>query len=274
MDLLKRSLAPILPEAWTLIDDEAKRVLRVHLAGRKLLDVAGPLGWMFAAVNTGRLTLFDTEAVPGVRAGLRRVQPLVELRTPILLDILELDGAARGAVGLELGAVVKAAERVARAEDHAIFNGYPQAGIVGIIEASPHAPLDVPDATQLPRRVVEAMEKLRAAGIGGPYALALGTAPYEEVTAATEDGYPILKRIERLLLDGRVVHAPAVEGGVLLTMRGGDYELTVGQDLSIGYAFHTKHEVELYLTESFTFRVLEKAAAVHLRRAPERAAPV
>ncbi len=52
---------------------------------------------------------------------------------------------------------------------------------------------------------------------------------------------------------------------VLLSVRRGDFALTVGQDLSIGYAFHEKHKVELYLTESFTFRVLEPAAAVYLR---------
>ena len=52
----------------------------------------------------------------------------------------------------------------------------------------------------------------------------------------------------------------------LLSARGGDYELTLGQDVSIGYAFHEKHEVELYVTSSFTFRVLEPAAAVHLKR--------
>jgi uncharacterized linocin/CFP29 family protein len=41
--------------------------------------------------------------------------------------------------------------------------------------------------------------------------------------------------------------------------------MTVGQDLSIGYLSHGKESVDLYLTESFTFRVLEPAAAVELR---------
>ena len=56
------------------------------------------------------------------------------------------------------------------------------------------------------------------------------------------------------------MRAAAIQGGVLLSVRGGDYELTVGQDLSIGYADHDRHTVELYLTESFTFRVLEPRA--------------
>jgi len=35
---------------------------------------------------------------------------------------------------------------------------------------------------------------------------------------------------------------------------------------AIGYADHDRTKVELYLTESFTFRVLEDKAAILLRR--------
>ncbi len=67
--------------------------------------------------------------------------------------------------------------------------------------------------------------------------------------------------------DGSLVWAPALQGGaVLLSVRGGDYELTVGQDLSVGYAIHDRTDVELFLTESFAFRVLENKAAVLLSR--------
>lgn len=263
-DLLKRGLAPILPEAWAAVDAEAKRVLELNLAGRKLVDFEGPCGWTMAAVNTGRLELFREEPVAAVMAGLRRVQPLVELRTPIKLDIMELDSVARGADDPDLRAVVEAAERIARAEDLAIFHGYPDGRITGIVQASPHPKVVVPETAQLPRMLLEAKEILRRAGINGPYALVLGTAAYEEVFAATEDGYPMAKRIATNVIDGPIVRAPALDGAVLMSVRGGDYALTVGQDFSVGYADRTRTDVELFLTESFTFRVLEPAAAVHL----------
>lgn len=264
MDLLKRELAPILPEAWKAIDDEARRVLKLNLAGRKLVDFEGPYGWGHAAVNTGRLALFKDSPVEGVSVGLRTVQPLLELRTPIHLDIMELDSVARGADDVDLSGVVRAAEKMARAEDAAIFNGYPDARIAGIIPSSPHAPLRVASPEAWPRAIAQAKETLRMASVSGPLALALGPRSYDELAAASEDGYPILKRIERLI-EGPFVWAPAIEGAVLLSTRGGDFELTVGQDLSIGYAWHEKHRVELYLAGSFTFRVLEPAAVVLLR---------
>lgn len=265
MDLLKRELAPVLPEAWALIDAEAARVLRLNLAGRKIVDFKGPGGWQCAAVNTGRLRLFAEHPVEGVSAGLRVVLPLVEVRAPIHLDTMELDVVARGADDPDLGNVVRAAERTARLEDEAIFNGWPEAGIAGIVPSSPHSPVPVGSPAGWPEAVVRAKEALRAAGINGPYAMACSPAAYDELSAASEDGYPIRKRIEAIV-EGPLVWAPAVRGAVLVSTRGGDFELTVGQDLSIGFASHERGRVELYLAESFTFRVLEPAASVHLLR--------
>ncbi|MFT3765503.1 MAG: family 1 encapsulin nanocompartment shell protein [Minicystis sp.] len=266
IDFLRRSLAPILPEAWQLIDAEAARVLALNLAARKIVDFDGPHGLPFAAVSTGRLSAFTQDPLPDVRAGRRLVQPLIELRTPMALDLGDLDVVARGGEDPELGPVVLAAERMAQAENLAIFNGYGSAGITGILEASPHKPLALDVPASYPRVILDAVEVLRAAGIGGPYGLALGLRAYEEVFAAAEDGHPILRRIERVV-DGPIVRAPGVDGAALVSVRGGDYQLVVGQDLSIGYAYHEKATVELFLLESFTFRVLEPAAAVHLKHA-------
>jgi uncharacterized linocin/CFP29 family protein len=265
MDLLKRQLAPILPEAWDLIDEEAARVLRLNLAGRKLVDFKGPFGWTHAAVNTGQLRCLDDLAAIDVAVGLRAVQPMMEIRTRFRLDVTDLDSVARGREDPDLSEVVKAAERVARAEDHAIFNGYEPGGIVGMIASSPHAPVVVPEPTAWPLSVTRAKEVLRMAGVNGPYALALGPKAYAEISASNEEGYPIREHITRQLIDGPLVWAPAIENAVLLSLRGEDFELTVGQDLSVGYAYHERHTIELFLAESFTFRVLEPTAAVVLR---------
>ncbi|HEY6078093.1 MAG TPA: family 1 encapsulin nanocompartment shell protein [Polyangiaceae bacterium] len=269
MDLLKRELAPITSEAWAQIDDEARRVLKLHLAGRKLVDFSGPHGWQLGAVNTGRLKHIEAAAADSVAHAIRDVLPLVEVRTSFVLRTLELDYAARGADDLDLDPVIAAAERTARAEDSAIFRGFQPGGITGIIQASPHAPVPVSSSSDWPRAVSRAKEALRLSGVNGPYALAAGPTAYAELTSEGDDGYPLRKRLEESIAEGSLVWAPALEeGAVLLSTRGGDYELTVGQDLSVGYAAHGKDQVELYVTESFTFRVLESKAAVLLRREP------
>ncbi len=274
MNLLKRQFAPVLPEAWAEIDKEAGRVLKLNLAARKLVDFEGPHGWKFAAVNTGRLEPLpgpkaQKQAVQGVAgvvtAALREVQPLVELKAAFTIPTAELDAITRGADDPDLDAVVKAAEAIARAEDDAIFNGNAAAKIAGIIPSSPHAPINVSDQSKWPWAVAKAKEALRSAGVNGPYALALGPKSYDEVTAASEDGYPIRKRIEQII-EGSLVWAPAISGAVLISVRGGDYKLTVGHDLGIGYTYHHRDSVELYISESFTFRIHEEAAAIPLKR--------
>jgi uncharacterized linocin/CFP29 family protein len=268
MDLLKRSKAPLTDEAWEQIDSEAQRVLKLSLAGRKVVDFSGPHGWTLGAVNTGRLKPIGKGPV-GVSHALRAVQPLVEIRAPFTMKIAELDDASRGADDLDLDAVIAVAERVALAEDSAIFHGFKDAQITGIVEASPHKPVPVSAILEWPRAVVAGLEVLRAAGVTGPYALALGLQAYDELDADSEHGYPLRRRIQEVLPDISLIWAPAMQGGAaLLSTRGGDYELTVGQDLSIGYLAHDRVDVELFLTESFTFRVLEEKAAIFLKRAP------
>lgn len=267
MDLLRRELAPITTEAWAQIDEEARRVLNLHLAGRKLVDFSGPHGWNFGAINSGRLSHIEPNPGDAVERAIREVMPLVEMRVPVVLQREELDAASRGAVDLDLDPIILAAKQIARAEDLAIFHGFGPAEVVGMVESSPHPTITVDSALAWPKSIEAAREVLRKAGIDGPYGLALGGAAYGELTSEGDDGYPIRKRVEESFTGGSFVWAPALDSdAVLVSLRGGDYELVVGQDFSIGYAIHDTTTVRLFVTESFTFRVLEEKAAVSLRR--------
>ena len=76
-------------------------------------------------------------------------------------------------------------------------------------------------------------------------------------------GYPLLDHL-RKIIDGPLVWSPGVEGAVVVSQRGGDFLLRSGEDLSIGYDSHDAEAVELYLVESFSFRVATPEAAVAL----------
>ena len=264
MNQLLRELAPVASEGWALIEEEAKRTLKLKLAARKLVDFSGPLGWQASAVNLGRVTRLAEAPGDGAEARLRKVQPLVELRIPFELQREELEAAGRGGDDPVLDAVRDAAGRAAIAEDRAVFNGYAAAGIRGIVEEAATSRLSLSDDFQAyPGVVAEAINKLHQAGVQGPYGIALGPRCYTGLTKTTHGGYPVMEHVRRLL-DGPIVWAPAVDGAVVLSLRGGDFELTVGQDFSIGYLEHSASSVRLYLQESFTFRVLAAEAAVPL----------
>lgn len=266
MNHLLRELAPLTPAAWELVETEAKRALKIKLAARKLVDFAGPLGWEASAIATGRVERLGGEAGKGVEARLRAVQRLVELRVPFELKREAIEAAARGAKDPQLDPVRDAAGAAALAEDRAVFHGYDAAGIRGLMEAGT-APLTLSDDyAAYPGVVADAIDRLHGAGVAGPYAIALGPRCYTGLTKTTKDGFPVMEHVRRLL-DGPIVWAPGIDGAALVSMRGGDFELTVGGDWAIGYLEHTAQAVRLYLEESLTFRVLAPEAAVPLRYA-------
>ena len=266
MNHLHRELAPITPAAWAEIEDEARQTLKRMLAGRKLFDFEGPHGWDRAAVNLGRVRALDAAPEPAARIRQRQVQPLIEARIPFEMDRDELEAAARGAPDIDLDAVTEAARRAALMEDGALFNGYAAAGITGVMETAEHRPLTIADDDygQYPGLVAEATDALRSAGVDGPYAIALGPRCYTELTRTTQQGYPVMEHVRRIL-KGPIVWAPAVDGAVVMSMRGGDFVLHVGQDFSIGYSSHSDSSVSLYIQESFTSLVFGPEAAVPLR---------
>ena len=137
--------------------------------------------------------------------------------------------------------------------------------VAGIVAASPHEPVTISDDySRYPEHVAKAVAALRAADVAGPYAIALGARCFTGVTETTEHGgYPVFEHL-RQILDGPVVWAPAVDGAVVLSQRGGDFELTVGEDFSIGYRSDDATSVDLYIEESLTFRINTPEAAVHL----------
>jgi uncharacterized linocin/CFP29 family protein len=260
-----RELAPVTDEAWSQIDAEASRSLKHFLAARRLIDFDGPHGWDFSSIDLGRVEPIDAGPIAGVHAARRRVLPLVELRSPFALDRAELAAAERGADDVDLDPVIAAARSAALAEDGLIFHGYEAGGVVGMVAASPHEPVAISDDySEYPEHVAKAVALLRAADVAGPYAIALGARCFTGVTETTErGGYPVLEHL-RQILDGPVVWAPAVDGAVVLSQRGGDFEMTVGQDLSLGFLTADAAEVQLYLEESLTFRINAPEAAVHL----------
>lgn len=265
MNHLLRERAPITEDGWSAIDQEAASTLKEVLAGRRLLDVSGPKGWDHSAEPTGRTRHVGVVA-GDVDARVREVRSLVELKVPFVVARSELDAIDRGACDADLDHVRLAARDAAVSEDRAIFHGFAAAGIEGIVNATPMEPVSIEeDYERYPSFVAHAVARLKLGGISGPYAIALGPRCYTGVVEHSEmGGYPVLEHL-RLILDGPVVFAPGVDGAVVMSLRGGDAEIVIGQDFSVGYSDHDGEAVRLYLQESFTLNLCAPEAFIHLR---------
>ena len=263
MNNLHRELAPISDAAWVQIEEETSRTLKRYLAGRRVVDVHGPEGAALSAVGTGHLR---TIAAPGegVISSQREVKPLVELRVPFDLERQMIDDVERGAEDSDWQAAKDAARNLAFAEDRAIIEGYDAAGIVGVRQGTSNPKNSLPaDVRKYPEAFSEALSQLRLVGVNGPYSILLGADAYTELAETSDYGYPVLEHVKRLV-EGKIIWAPAIDGAFVVSTRGGDLDLHIGQDSSIGYLSHTETHVRLYLQETFTFLYLTSESAVAL----------
>jgi uncharacterized linocin/CFP29 family protein len=262
---LLRGHAPLSDRSWQLLDDEARERLHGPLAARRLVDFSGPLGWDHSATNLGRVEKVPPPNGKGVTALRRRVLPLVELRSDFAISRAELRDDDRGAVDVDLLALDEAARRIALSENVAVFHGWSKAGITGLAAASPYKAERLGKrADNYPRAVARAVESIRAGGVEGPFGLALGPEEWTRVIETAEHGgYPLFDHLAKIL-DGPIVWAPGLKGGVVVSLRGGDFLFESGQDLAIGYDRHDAEAVHLYLEESFSFVVATPEAAAPL----------
>ncbi len=263
MNNLHRELAPISEAAWAQIEEETTRTLKRYLAGRRVVDVPSPGGLALPGVATGHL-LSITPPAEDIIASQREIKALVELRVPFELSRQAVDDVERGSDDSDWQPAKDAAKKIAYAEDRAIFIGYREANIQGIREGTSNPIETLPaDVRDYPDAVAHALSQLRLVGVNGPYSVLLGAKEYTELAETRDHGYPVLEHVNRIV-DGNLIWAPAIDGAFVLTTRGGDFELNIGQDVSIGYLSHTDAAVRLYLQETFTFRVLTSEASVAL----------
>ncbi len=262
MNFLKRELAPITDEAWLEIDKQAKNVFLSTLSARKFVDVVGPKGWNYSAVNVGRLAIPAEHTKYGVKYGLRQIMPLIETRENFSLNMMELDVIDRGAENPDLDPVDEAVKKSAFFEEKAIYEGFPEAGIGGFnSEAVNELPFPNKKSEVL-HTFAKAKTMLINSAIEGPYSLVINPEKWIEIVNSSEN-YPLSKQIKEVI-GSSIILTPNIDNALFLSTRGGDFELTLGQDFSIGYKSHNGEEVDFIIVETFTFRIIEPKAFVKI----------
>jgi uncharacterized linocin/CFP29 family protein len=260
---LHRELAPISDAAWAQIEEEATRTFKRNLAGRRVVDLQGPSGTALSAIGSGHLLPIAAPA-DNVIARQRDAKALVELRVPFELDRQAIDDVERGANDSNWQPVKDAARQMAFAEDGIVFRGYAAGGITGMEQGTSNPKIALPaDVREYPTAIAQGLSQLRLVGVNGPYAVVLGAKAYTALSEVSDHGYPVLEHVSRLV-EKKIIWAPAIEGAFVLTTRGGDFQLYLGQDVSIGYLSQTDTSVRLYAQQTLTFLLLTAEAVVAL----------
>jgi uncharacterized linocin/CFP29 family protein len=265
MDHLRRSRAPLPEEAWKQLDEAVAAAARHLMAARRIATFDGPKGWDHVASRQGTVRACPTTEG---RASLclPDVALLAEIRVDFSLSWDALEAFQRGAPALDTAAAEAAGREAALAEDRLAFYGEPTG--TGFLQ-SPESPrVDVADWAKggaLVADLLRAVETLDGTGIPGPYEVVLPPAGYYAYFRAVGDGgYPSARQLRPVLAG---VHRSSVlrGAGAVFSTRGGDFILTVGGDLSVGYRHHDRDGVHLVGVETVTAQALAPQAVCLLR---------
>ncbi|MCD8566904.1 MAG: bacteriocin family protein, partial [Geovibrio sp.] len=134
-------------------------------------------------------------------------------------------------------------------------------GIVGLNQLTAKSKIAMTlDKDSIVDAVSEAQTRMMKEGITGGANLVVSPALWKYLARLFPGG--TLGDLIKQQIKGSVVYSEAVDGALLVADREGDLELTVGQDFAVGYHNHDSEKVHLFLTESFTFRVITPEAVV------------
>jgi len=225
-DYLLRDDAPISPETWAKVDDMVVTVAKKNLVGRKVLEIAGPLGWGVDVAPRFGFAVDDDAYVADAPAYIQ----LKEIAAEFTLKAQHLAMAEQTPYGLDLGAVAMATVKVVGAEDDLVVGG--------LIKAATKK-ADLGDWTAMGgpfAAVSRGIALLRKAGIDEPYALVLSPLKYAQLASLMQHGRRELAMVESIAKGGIHQYADMPDDQVLLIGAASwNADIVLGQDLVTAY---------------------------------------
>lgn len=257
--MLYRDLAPVSKKVWDEMEERLMEIFKTHLSARKVVKVDGPNGKDYNVITEGRLDKIEEES--DICYSNYKVIPLTEVRIEFEMGRWELDNITRGAKDIDYEPLEEAAKKLALFEDNVVYNGLKNAKIKGLIESAEIDEIKFgDDINSILDSVSRGVIELRKSFQEGPFTLVVGEDAYRSIFTQGSN-YPLDKRIEDLT-GSKIVYSHVLDGALLVPYNHDDLELTIGQDLSIGYQSNDNKNVRFFITESFTFRVLDPSIIV------------
>lgn len=266
MDILRRASAPLSDRTWQELERAVAMTARHLMAARRVATFDGPRGWDYVASPLGTISPCRPHD-EGVLVCMPDVVLLTQLRADFSLPWSAIEVFERGGPALDTDPAEKAAREVALAEDRIALYGDPVGSGFLSLKSSPTSALHSwADPRMIVSDLVKARHVLDQLSIPGPYEVVLSVPRYLAYLSAYDGGDPVRAYLEPFIAG---VHRSAVmsEGGALFSTRGGDFILTVGGDLSVGYRHHDQESVHLFCLETMTAQAITPEAVCLLRDA-------
>jgi uncharacterized linocin/CFP29 family protein len=260
MQYLNRAAAGFSDELWSQIDEAALDAARQLLTARRFLEVEGPFGVGLTSLELGEESVIETSDDDMAGTVGSRSLSVPMLQQIFRLSIRRLQGHLQLGLPLDLRPAEDAAEAVARREEDVIYHGIPELGLSGLMTVEGRGQVSLGDWSEVEQAlhdVLAGVERLDAAGFGGPYVLALSPTRYNALFRRYQGSNMLQLDHLRRLCAGGVLKAP-VQGGVLLDPRVGT--IKIGQDMHVGFSTTDGIYLRLFVSESLVLLLDEPEA--------------
>jgi len=253
---------------WEKLDKTVVEAAKARLAGRRLLPIEGPYGPGLKALGFA-----DQDAGGAIservrlRTGSLRPVPVIESAfTLSMRDIAAYEGNSDA---LDLKPAVDAALLCADQEDALIFRGVKEACLEGLLNAKGAQKNKLSDWKEVGRAVdniLEAVNKIEAAGFRGPYALALSPPRFNMLLRRYPDGNQTeLEHLRQVVTEGIVKASVLSAEAVLITAVKELADIVVGQDLTTSLVGMRGRDYEFAVFETAALRLSEPASVCVLQ---------
>lgn len=274
MRYLPREDAPFSAAVWEAIDATVLGSARAQLAGRRLLEVSGPFGLGYRAVDLSEqaagIELTRGEATASLSAA--PVQPVPMLNAGFTLTLRDIAAVEERGAPLDLKAAASAATAVAHLEDKLIFEGAKALGIPGLLTIAGSAKVKLGNwATEVGKAtddLLAAVNALDAAGFPGPYTAALAPSLYNALFLRYPNSDMLQLGHAKEIITTGLVKAPTLKtGGVVMAAGKHVASLLVGLDLTTALVGPAGTGFEFVVLESLTPRITLPEAVCVLEQA-------
>lgn len=248
MDFLDRKAAPLTDAEWTRLDTAVVATARQTLAGRRVIDVLGPLG---SGVYSIPYSIFSAKSPAGIDMVGEQEDFIVaaDRRETINLPILykdfkimwrDVEADRHLGLPLDVSTAAVAANFVAVQEDHLIFNGNQELGHAGLFTVNGRqtaALSNWDESGSALADVVKAVGSLSQAGHYGPYSLVVSPVLYGKMVRVLHNTGMLELDQVKALVTGGVYYSNVINGNkaVLLATGQQNFSLAVGQDMVTAY---------------------------------------
>jgi len=259
MDILRRDSAQLSDRVWKELDEAAATAARHVMTARRIATFDGPRGWDYIATPLGTMKACETREGKAVVC-VPEVALLAQIRADFSLPWSAVEAFERGGPALDTAAAEAAAREVGLAEDRLAYSGHPVG--TGFLEESDSPRIRLgnwSDPARVLTDLLGAVETLDRLTVPGPYEAVLSPERYYAYVAAANRGYPVPRHTKGIIAD---VHRSLVmqDGGALFSTRTGDFILTVGGDLAVGYRSHDRDALHLFCVETLAPQTLDPGA--------------